>query len=73
MKINEFSVGFGPKLFGFKALKSKKEGDDGVQFSVRALPLGGYGERYFFRHHFFRTCRSTPMSHLSNKALLCNI
>jgi len=42
VKINEFSVGFGPKLFGFKALKSKKEGDDGVQFSVRALPLGGY-------------------------------
>ena len=44
VKINEFSVGFGPKLFGFKALKSKREGDEGVQFSVRALPLGGYGE-----------------------------
>ena len=34
--INEFSIGFGPKLF---QRKSKKTGE---LFSVRALPLGGY-------------------------------
>lgn len=34
-KINEFSIGFGPKLYQ----KTKK---DGEKFSVRALPLGGY-------------------------------
>ena len=32
--VQEFSVGVGPKIFGFKAF-----GDD---FSLRALPLGGY-------------------------------
>ena len=35
-KINEFSVGFGPKILG---RKSKKTGEE---FSVRAVPLGGY-------------------------------
>lgn len=35
-KINEFSIGFGPKLF---SKKSKKSGE---LFSVRAIPLGGY-------------------------------
>ncbi len=34
-KINEFSVGFGPKLYQ----RTKK---DGEKFSIRALPLGGY-------------------------------
>lgn len=34
-KINEFSIGFGPALF-------KKRKKDGVLFSVRAIPLGGY-------------------------------
>ena len=34
-KINEFSIGFGPAIF-----KRKKK--DGEQFSVRALPLGGF-------------------------------
>ena len=34
-KINEFSIGFGPKLYQ----KTKK---DGELFSVRLLPLGGY-------------------------------
>lgn len=34
-KINEFSVGFGPKLFQ----KKKKNGE---VFSLRAIPLGGY-------------------------------
>ncbi len=34
-KINEFAIGFGPALY-----KRKKK--DGEQFSVRALPLGGF-------------------------------
>ena len=34
-KINEFAIGFGPALF-----KRKKK--DGEQFSIRALPLGGF-------------------------------
>ena len=32
--IVEFSVGFGPKLFGWKR--------KGIQYSLRAIPLGGY-------------------------------
>uniref|UniRef100_A0A7S0K9E8 Peptidase M50 domain-containing protein n=1 Tax=Leptocylindrus aporus TaxID=1398097 RepID=A0A7S0K9E8_9STRA len=46
MKINEFAVGFGPKLIGFKAFKSGVTNEDGVEegidFSFRILPLGGY-------------------------------
>lgn len=34
-KINEFAIGFGPAIY-----KRKKK--DGEQFSIRALPLGGY-------------------------------
>ncbi len=34
-KINEFSIGMGPKIFS----KTKK---DGQLFSIRALPIGGY-------------------------------
>ncbi len=33
--ITEFSVGFGPKLFS-------KKGKDGVSYSLRAVPVGGY-------------------------------
>ena len=33
--VNEFSIGFGPKIFG-KKLKN------GETFSLRAIPLGGY-------------------------------
>ena len=45
MKINEFSIGFGPKLFSFKGFKSKdstEEENSGIDFSLRLLPLGGY-------------------------------
>lgn len=35
-KINEFSVGFGPKIF------SKTNKQTGEKFSLRAIPLGGY-------------------------------
>ena len=35
-KINEFSIGFGPKLF------SKKSDKTGEVFSIRAIPLGGF-------------------------------
>lgn len=34
-KINEFAIGFGPALY-------KKKKKDGEQFSIRALPLGGF-------------------------------
>ena len=44
IKVEEFSVGIGPKLFGFQ--KSDNIRDDGnskaVDFSIRAIPLGGY-------------------------------
>ena len=33
--ITEFSLGMGPKLFS-------KKGKDGVDYSVRLLPIGGY-------------------------------
>ena len=33
--INEFSIGMGPKLFS-------KKGKDGVQYSLRLFPIGGY-------------------------------
>lgn len=33
--IKEFSIGFGPKLFS-------RIGKDGIRYSLRALPLGGY-------------------------------
>jgi len=35
-KINEFSIGFGPKLF------SRKNQTTGELFSIRAIPLGGF-------------------------------
>ncbi|EKX39907.1 hypothetical protein GUITHDRAFT_164791 [Guillardia theta CCMP2712] len=35
IKINDFCIGFGPKVFGFKDR-------DGVEYSLRLLPLGGY-------------------------------
>ena len=38
MRIEEFAVGFGPKLF------SKVR--DGIRYSIRALPLGGFVQFY---------------------------
>lgn len=35
MRIERFSIGFGPKMFGWK-------GKDGVEYRVSWLPLGGY-------------------------------
>ena len=35
VSISEFSIGMGPKLFS-------KKGKDGVNYAVRALPIGGY-------------------------------
>ncbi len=40
IRINEFSVGFGPKLF------SRKRKKDDIIYSLRALPLGGYVQFY---------------------------
>ncbi len=36
VRVNEFSLGFGPKLFGWKSPRT------GTLYSVRALPIGGY-------------------------------
>jgi regulator of sigma E protease len=36
VKINEFSIGMGPKIFSRTAKKS------GIVYSLRALPVGGY-------------------------------
>jgi len=45
MKISEFSIGFGPKLFSVKAFKDTETSENesnGIDFSLRLLPLGGY-------------------------------
>jgi len=39
IKVEEFSVGVGPKLLGFTPSKGRNEG---IEFNLRALPLGGY-------------------------------
>ncbi len=36
VRVNEFSVGFGPRLLGWTSPRS------GTQYSVRALPIGGF-------------------------------
>lgn len=36
VQINEFSLGMGPKIFGFRSKKT------GILYAVRALPIGGY-------------------------------
>lgn len=41
IKVDEFSVGVGPKLAGFNR-KADDETDDEIEFSLRAIPLGGY-------------------------------
>ncbi len=36
VRVNEFAVGMGPKVFGWKSPRT------GTQYSLRALPIGGY-------------------------------
>ncbi len=36
VRVNEFAIGMGPKLFGWKSPRS------GTLYSLRALPIGGY-------------------------------
>jgi regulator of sigma E protease len=36
VRVNEFAVGFGPKLFGWTSSKT------GTQYTLRALPIGGF-------------------------------
>src|SRR5580704_6722259 len=36
VRVNEFSVGFGPRLIGWTSPRS------GTQYSLRALPIGGF-------------------------------
>lgn len=40
IKVEEFSIGMGPKIFGFQ------HRDQGTLFSVRILPIGGYVKLY---------------------------
>jgi len=36
VRVNEFAVGFGPRLVGWKSPRS------GTQYSLRAFPVGGF-------------------------------
>jgi Predicted membrane-associated Zn-dependent proteases 1 len=51
IKVKEFSVGVGPKVFGFvqggggdeeETGQDAKENNDGIEFNLRAIPFGGY-------------------------------
>mmetsp|Transcript_14192 Transcript_14192/g.21310 ORF Transcript_14192/g.21310 Transcript_14192/m.21310 type:complete len:567 (-) Transcript_14192:72-1772(-) len=42
IKVKEFSVGVGPKLFGFTRKAEGEDEDEGIEFNLRAIPLGGY-------------------------------
>lgn len=44
IKVEEFSIGFGPKLIGFKraAGRNSNNEDEAEEFNLRAIPLGGY-------------------------------
>jgi len=47
IKVKEFSVGVGPKIFGFTRggsgiLNEDGVDEEGIQFNLRAIPLGGY-------------------------------
>lgn len=41
IKVEEFAVGVGPKLAGFTR-NADEDSDDEIEFSLRAIPLGGY-------------------------------
>jgi RIP metalloprotease RseP len=38
--VSEFSIGVGPKLAGF--VQKEDENDEGIEFNLRAIPLGGF-------------------------------
>lgn len=40
ISVSEFSVGVGPKLAGF--VQKENENDEGIEFNIRAIPLGGF-------------------------------
>lgn len=44
ISVKEFSVGVGPKIAGFtrKTGAETEEDDEGIEFNLRAIPLGGY-------------------------------
>mmetsp|Transcript_11764 Transcript_11764/g.17202 ORF Transcript_11764/g.17202 Transcript_11764/m.17202 type:complete len:572 (-) Transcript_11764:39-1754(-) len=47
IKVKEFSIGVGPKIFGFTRggsgiLNEDGVDEEGIQFNLRAIPLGGY-------------------------------
>lgn len=41
IRVEEFSVGVGPKIFGFTRTAKDESGDE-IDFNLRAVPLGGY-------------------------------
>jgi membrane-associated protease RseP (regulator of RpoE activity) len=43
IKVKEFSVGIGPRITGFTTKADPEdEEDEGIEFNLRAIPLGGY-------------------------------
>lgn len=42
IKVKEFSVGVGPKVFGFVQGDDRDENEGGIEFNLRAIPFGGY-------------------------------
>jgi membrane-associated protease RseP (regulator of RpoE activity) len=40
ISVSEFSIGVGPKLAGF--VQKEDENDEGIEFNLRAIPLGGF-------------------------------
>ena len=42
IKVKEFSVGVGPKITGFTRRVEDNEDEEGIEFNLRAIPLGGY-------------------------------
>ncbi|GMH81523.1 hypothetical protein TL16_g08957 [Triparma laevis f. inornata] len=45
IKVSEFSIGFGPKLFSFtrSIINNKMNGEEeNIEYSLRVLPIGGY-------------------------------
>jgi len=42
MAVEEFSIGFGPRVTGFVQTLTKNDKEENIEFNLRLLPLGGY-------------------------------
>jgi len=42
MAVEEFSIGFGPRVAGFVQKLTKNDKEENIEFNLRLLPLGGY-------------------------------